>query len=113
MWNAVQKYYCLGNFEERVYDKPNTADTWWNDVSRPISANLCPHYLLSLKSELPEGDIFLHSYLPLHFWLDKGLVTRRMKRYPMLLRPVWLPRQIRNGSGNGGGVLVGYTVADN
>ena len=26
----------------------------------------------------------------------------------MLLRPAWLPRQIRNASGNGGGVLIGY-----
>lgn len=60
------------------------------------------------KSELPDHDIFPHSYLPLHFWLDKGMVTRRVKKYPMLLRPAWLPRQIRNGSGNGGGVLVGY-----
>lgn len=36
------------------------------------------------------------------------MVTRRVKKYPMLLRPAWLPRQIRNGSGNGGGVLLGY-----
>jgi len=28
MWNAVQKYYCKGDFEERLYDEPNTADTW-------------------------------------------------------------------------------------
>ncbi|KAF8798516.1 hypothetical protein BYT27DRAFT_7122910 [Phlegmacium glaucopus] len=34
MWNAVRKYYCSGDFEERIYDEPNTADTWWNvDVS--------------------------------------------------------------------------------
>ena len=26
----------------------------------------------------------------------------------MILRPAWLPRQIRNASGNGGGVLIGY-----
>jgi hypothetical protein len=60
------------------------------------------------KSELPDDDAFPHSYVPLHFWLDKGLVTRRVKKYPMLLRPAWLPRQIRNASGNGGGVLIGY-----
>ena len=66
----------------------------------------CPDYCP--KSELPEDDIFPHSYLPLHFWLDKGLVTRRVKKYPMILRPAWLPRQIRNASGNGGGVLIGY-----
>ena len=26
----------------------------------------------------------------------------------MVLRAAWLPRQIRNASGNGGGVLLGY-----
>jgi hypothetical protein len=39
MWNAVRKYYCTGDVEERIYDEPNTADTWWNvDVSSHISA---------------------------------------------------------------------------
>ena len=39
MWNAVQKYYCKADFEECLYDKPNTANTWWNvDVSLHISA---------------------------------------------------------------------------
>jgi hypothetical protein len=34
MWNSVRKYYCCGNHEERIYDEPNTADTWWAiDVS--------------------------------------------------------------------------------
>jgi hypothetical protein len=34
MWNSVRKYYCCGNSEERIYDEPNTADTWWAiDVS--------------------------------------------------------------------------------
>ncbi len=41
MWNAVQKYHCSGDFEERIYNEPNTADTWWHvDVSR-ISTNSC------------------------------------------------------------------------
>jgi hypothetical protein len=69
---------------------------------------MCAVLIFNLKSELPDDDIFPHCYLPLHFWLDKGLVTRRVKKYPMLLRPAWLPRQIRNASGNGGGVLIGY-----
>lgn len=30
--------------------------------------------------------------------------------HPMILRPLFLPAQIRNASGNGGGVLVGYMV---
>lgn len=35
-------------------------------------------------------------------------MTRRVKKHPMVLRPAWLPRNIRNASGNGGGVLLGY-----
>jgi hypothetical protein len=30
MWNSVRKYYCRGEHEERIYDEPNTANTWWN-----------------------------------------------------------------------------------
>jgi hypothetical protein len=30
MWNSVKKYYCEGNFEEQLFDEPNTAETWWN-----------------------------------------------------------------------------------
>jgi len=108
MWNSVRKYYCAGDLEERIYDEPNTADTWWDvDVSSHISAKYAILFFPP-KSELPYCDQFPHSYLPLHFWLDKGMVTRRVKKYPMLLRPAWLPRQIRNASGNGGGVLIGY-----
>jgi hypothetical protein len=75
MWNSVKKYYCCGDHEEHIYDEPNTADTWWAvDMS---SSGPWTHHLLiiSLKSELPEKDKLLHCYLPLHFWLDKGLVT--------------------------------------
>ena len=107
MWNSVKKYYCCGDHEERIYDEPNTADTWWDiDVSFLCGPTVIAD--ISFKSELPETDEFPHCYLPLHFWLDKGLVTRRVSKYPMILRPAWLPRRIRNASGNGGGVLVGY-----
>ncbi|PPQ87069.1 hypothetical protein CVT25_000049 [Psilocybe cyanescens] len=91
MWNSVKKYYCEGDFEEQIFDEPNTAETWWN-----------------VDSELPEPDPYPHCYVPLHFWLDKGMVTRHVKKYPMVIRAAWLPRNIRNASGNGGGLLVGY-----
>lgn len=49
MWNAVRKYYCSGDFEERIYDEPNTADTWWNvDVSLISAAETCCTDLFSL-----------------------------------------------------------------
>lgn len=36
------------------------------------------------------------------------MVTRHVKKYPMVIRAAWLPRNIRNASGNGGGLLLGY-----
>ena len=108
MWNSVWKYYCAGDLEECIYDEPNTADTWWDvDVSLHISAKYAILFFPP-KSELLYCDLFPHSYLPLHFWLDKGMVTWHVRKYPMLLHPAWLPHQIRNASGNRGGILIRY-----
>ena len=49
-----------------------------------------------------------HCFLPLHLWMDKGKVSSTVNMHPILLRPGFLPAGIRNGSGNGGGVLLGY-----
>ncbi|KAJ7692166.1 hypothetical protein B0H17DRAFT_1133415 [Mycena rosella] len=43
-------------------------------------------------------------------WLDKGMVTKRIRKHPIILRPLFLNGNIRNASGNGGGVLVGYMI---
>ncbi|KAJ7076256.1 hypothetical protein B0H15DRAFT_790797 [Mycena belliarum] len=98
IYNSVRKYYCEGSivqvYQERVIDEPNTADAW-----------------ARFESELPEADPYPHCLLPLHFWLDEGLVTKRITMHPMVLRPVFQPGNIRNTSGNGGGVLVGYMAA--
>ncbi|TFK47051.1 hypothetical protein OE88DRAFT_1774381 [Heliocybe sulcata] len=94
VWHSMRKYYCNSGtgVTEQLIDEPWTADTWWS-IDDELPPTACP---------------YPHCYLPLHFWLDKGLVTRRVKKFPMILRAAWLPRQIRNASGNGGGVLVGY-----
>ncbi|KAJ7845358.1 hypothetical protein B0H14DRAFT_2305333, partial [Mycena olivaceomarginata] len=95
IYNSVRKYYCEGSrsvvHQERIIDEPYTADTW-----------------AEFESELPEPDPFPHCLLPLHFWLDDGLVTKRVSMKPMVFRPVFQPSNIRNASGNGGGVLGGY-----
>ena len=55
MWNAVRKSYCSGDFEERIYDEPNTANTWWDvDVSSGVLISLQPaHYMrFSLLSSI-------------------------------------------------------------
>ncbi|KAJ7125922.1 hypothetical protein C8R44DRAFT_702274 [Mycena epipterygia] len=98
MYNSVRKYYCEGSitqtYQERVIDEPNTADAW-----------------AEFESELPGSDPYPHCLLPLHFWLDEGLVTKRVTMHPMVLRAVFQPGNIRNASGNGGGVLIGYMAA--
>ena len=48
MWNLVKKYYCHKDYEERIYDEPNTAETWWGiDVSSLCGAILIPDIFLS------------------------------------------------------------------
>ncbi|KAK6984567.1 hypothetical protein R3P38DRAFT_2575663, partial [Favolaschia claudopus] len=99
MFNSVRKFYCEGTIEEtwceRIIDEPNTADTWDK-----------------YESELPKRDEQnrAHCLLPLHFWLDEGLMTKRVTMHPMVLRAAFLPGKIRNASGNGGGVLIGYML---
>lgn len=66
------------------------------------------------QDRLPDTDPangYPHCYLPLHLWLDKGLVTKRVKKHPIVIRPAFLPWKIRNGSGNGGGMLLGFMPA--
>ncbi|KAK6966944.1 hypothetical protein R3P38DRAFT_2590004 [Favolaschia claudopus] len=102
IYNSAKKFYCEGStvvdHEERVIDEPNTAETW-----------------AKYESELPPTDRrngrkprLFHCLLPLHFWLDEGLVTKHVTMHPFVFRPVFLPSHIRNASGNGGGILGGY-----
>ncbi|KAJ7098925.1 hypothetical protein C8R44DRAFT_747990 [Mycena epipterygia] len=88
IFNSVRKYYCEGTHEvtwcERVINEPNTADTW-----------------AKYESELPDADPYPHCLVPLHVWLDEGLVTKHIIIHPMLLRALCLPEDIQNASGNG------------
>ncbi|KAF7314762.1 hypothetical protein MKEN_00950200 [Mycena kentingensis (nom. inval.)] len=97
MYDSVKKYYCEGStattYEERFVDEPSSGDTW-----------------AEYEDELPRPDPYPHCLLPLHFWLDEGLVTKRVKVHPMVARMCSQPGEIRNASGNGGGVLIGYMV---
>ncbi|GJE89869.1 hypothetical protein PsYK624_059800 [Phanerochaete sordida] len=91
MWWPVKKYLVTGWKETRLYDETNTGDAWYN-----------------AQDTLPPSGQYPHVFLPLHFWLDKGNVTRKVKKHPMVLRPAFLPHEIRNASGNGGGILLGF-----
>ncbi|KII93190.1 hypothetical protein PLICRDRAFT_121618 [Plicaturopsis crispa FD-325 SS-3] len=97
MWYSVRKYYCENGVEDRLFDEPNTGEAWWE-----------------VDDALPDDEDYPHCFLPLHLWLDKANITKRVKKHPIVLRAVWLPRRIRNASGNGGGILIGYMpiVAD-
>ena len=111
-WNSVQKIYCCSqeDLEECIINEPNTANTWWEvDVSSSQSEReLTKELIVSFQSSLPNNGPYPHCYLPLHFWLNKGLVTQWVKKYPMILCAAWLPRNIQNASDNGGGILLGY-----
>ena len=58
MWNSVRKYYCCSDFEEWIYDEPNTADTWWAiDVSFMCGSTLITHISFSLSQNFPRQTI--------------------------------------------------------
>ncbi|TFY63623.1 hypothetical protein EVG20_g6237 [Dentipellis fragilis] len=75
----------------RLYDETSTGDTWWE-----------------IQNKLPQDSGRPHCFLPLHVWSDGGRASSTVTKHPMIMRPLWLPHEIRNGSGNGGGVLLTY-----
>jgi len=111
-WYSSKSIYCEGGQEEHeidiVIDEPSTGATW-NDVDVSKIKDFQLQVLKgNFQNHLPDNDVFPHCYMPMHIWLDKGLVSSRVKKHPMILRAAWLPHSIRNGSGNGGGVLLAY-----
>ncbi|EGO29424.1 hypothetical protein SERLADRAFT_433403 [Serpula lacrymans var. lacrymans S7.9] len=93
-WYPCKKFFCRRNgrvtLKTRIYDEFSTGNRWWD-----------------IQDQLPKDDI-PHCFLPVSLWLDKGNVTKRVRKHPMIIRPAFLPREVRNASGNGGGVLIGY-----
>jgi hypothetical protein len=49
-----------------------------------------------------------HCVAPLHVFLNEGRVSTRVDMHPIVLRALWLDAEVRNGSGNGGGVIIGF-----
>ncbi|KIJ52075.1 hypothetical protein M422DRAFT_157094, partial [Sphaerobolus stellatus SS14] len=91
MWYPVQKFLNNGFRITCIYNELNSGEAWWE-----------------IQSSLPQEESIPHCFLPLHLWLDKGKVSEKVKMHPIIVRPGFLPSAIRNGSGNGGGVLIGY-----
>ncbi|KIJ50224.1 hypothetical protein M422DRAFT_245466 [Sphaerobolus stellatus SS14] len=94
MWYPVEKYLHQDSRVTRIYDKLNSGTRWWK-----------------FQDSLPREFGMFHVYLPLHLWLDKSSVAKTVSKHPIILRPGFLNHAIRNGSGNGGGVLIGYVGA--
>lgn len=92
-WFPVKKFLHVGEDITRIYDEINSGDAWWE-------------YQDSIPQ--PQSDKRPHCYFPLHIWLDKSNVSTGKKMHPIILRACGLPSQIRNASGNGGGILIGY-----
>ncbi|KAJ7090711.1 hypothetical protein C8R44DRAFT_835939 [Mycena epipterygia] len=92
-WYPVQKFVCEDGVTIRIFDEPYTANKWWN-----------------IQNNLPQVPGLPHCYISISMWLDKGMVTKRVRKYLIVLRPLFLNSNIRNASGNGGGVLIGYMI---
>ncbi|KIJ31648.1 hypothetical protein M422DRAFT_266678 [Sphaerobolus stellatus SS14] len=93
IWYPEEKYLHQGSRITRIYGELNSGTRWWE-----------------IQDTLPHELGMPHVYLPLHLWLDKSSVAQTVTKHPIVLRPGFLPSTIRNGSGNGGGALIGYMV---
>jgi hypothetical protein len=109
-WFSSEKYRCKDgkiDFSNRLYDEPCTGRLWG-------AADVSPHARLFqitelyLEDSLPLHDRYPSSFLGLHVWLDKGLVSTKVKMHPILFRGCWIHSATRNGSGNGGSALAGF-----
>ncbi|KAF8516875.1 hypothetical protein JB92DRAFT_3082636 [Gautieria morchelliformis] len=74
-----------------LYDEINSGQTWWD-----------------IQDQMPYLPDLPLCFLPLHLWMDKGKVSTTSNMHPILLHVGFLPQAIWNGSGNRGGVLIGY-----
>ncbi|PPQ84228.1 hypothetical protein CVT26_012893 [Gymnopilus dilepis] len=88
-WHAEHRYRFNGSTWERFFDEPWSADDWW-----------------IIQSKLPDGasPVFIILYA------DKSCLSSfgTAKGYPVFARCANLPADMRNGTGTGGGRLVGW-----
>ncbi|KAJ7775941.1 hypothetical protein DFH07DRAFT_766883 [Mycena maculata] len=93
-WFSQEKYLCMNgsmDLSNQLYDEPWTGRNWKH-----------------VDDSLPSNDLYPSCYLGLHVWLDKGLVSTKVKMHPILFRGCWIHSTTRNGSGNGGSALAGF-----
>ncbi|KAJ7261681.1 hypothetical protein C8J57DRAFT_1071747 [Mycena rebaudengoi] len=95
-WFSQERYLCLEgkvDFSNPLYEEPCTGITWG-----------------AVDDMLPINEKYPACYVPAHVWLDKGLVSTKVKMHPFLLRGCWIESATRNGSGNGGAALLGFVL---
>lgn len=111
-WFSQERYLCLDgkiDLSNPLYEEPCTGTTWREvDVSNGLFSTFL--LTLALQDSLPADEKYPSCYLGGHFWLDKGLVSTKVKMHPMLLRGCWIESATRNGSGNGGAALLGFVI---
>ncbi|KAF7371708.1 hypothetical protein MVEN_00027300 [Mycena venus] len=93
-WFSQQRFLCLDgviDFSNPLYDEPCTAESW-----------------RKVDDSLPGDGRYPSCYVPAHIWLDKSLVSTKVKMHPILLRDCQIHSTTRNGSGNGGATLLGF-----
>ncbi|KAJ7211148.1 hypothetical protein GGX14DRAFT_565019 [Mycena pura] len=70
-WFSQKRYRCKDgkiDFSNPLYDEPCTGTTWG-----------------SVDDALPGDEPYPACYAPVHIWLDKGLVSTKVKMHPILL----------------------------
>ncbi|KAJ7099601.1 hypothetical protein C8R43DRAFT_1167960 [Mycena crocata] len=67
-----------------------------------------PWRIMTHWDDLPGDGDYPSCFLGIHIWLDKGLVSTKVKMHPILIRGCWINSETWNGSGNGGSALVGF-----
>ncbi|KAJ7709356.1 hypothetical protein B0H14DRAFT_2223019, partial [Mycena olivaceomarginata] len=77
-WFSVRKYYCRSDeagaaivHQEPLFDEPWTG-TAWHEIDDALPD--------------PNTTQYPSCYLPLHIWLDKGQVSTKVKKHPIVLR---------------------------
>ncbi|KAK7020915.1 hypothetical protein R3P38DRAFT_3397467 [Favolaschia claudopus] len=84
-WQSRRLYYCENGQMERYVHEPFTADRW---------------HEVDSQSELPAANPLMHCWLPLHIWLDKGLVTSHQvmeKLFETIWKKSWFGEPVRCG----------------
>ncbi|VDB87329.1 unnamed protein product [Peniophora sp. CBMAI 1063] len=97
-WYSYRKFYCEDGvkIEMPLYDDPATGSIWHEVDDELDAAQKRSH------GHLP------HCYFPWQIWFDKGNMTKHLKLHPMIIRPCFVPSAVANGSGNGGGIFIGF-----